>query len=46
MVAIVTTSAAAERIENSSLRSTAVPMTTKLASVANVVSAQIAASKM
>ena len=35
-------SAAAERIENSSLRSTAVPITTKLISVANVVSAHTA----
>ena len=40
----MTTSAADDRIENSSPRSTAVPITTKLIIVANVVSAHTAAS--
>src|SRR5262245_30092657 len=44
MVAIVMTSAADDRIENSSLRSTAVPITAKLISVATVVSAHTAGS--
>ena len=46
IVATVITSAAAERIENSSLRSIAVPITTKLIKVAIVVSAHTACSKI
>jgi hypothetical protein len=46
MVAIVMTSAADDRTENSSLRSTAVPITMKLIRVATVVSAHTAGSKI
>ena len=46
MVAIVTTSATAEREENSSVRSTAVPITTKPIIEPTVVSAHTACSKI
>jgi hypothetical protein len=46
IVASVIASPADDRTENSSLRSTAVPMTMKLTSVANVVSAHTAWSKI